>query len=193
MEFSFKISESEFRQAWRVERKASSRSSLRTAAFWMLIMIGLLLLYRAIQPRSPRAGMQSQHLISQAYIVRPVGGADTPGGLLERVGPFLVLAGLWILIVTVLVPMRLHYLHKRDPRMQGRFTVNITQNSICTENTAGTTSKCSWNVYDYWSEGKNIIVLMFHSGSYSVLSLAGLSEAQRAELRGILSAALKKK
>jgi hypothetical protein len=193
MEFSFKISESEFRQAWRVERKASSRSSLKTAAFWMFIMIGLLLLYRAIQPHSPQTGTPSQHLISQASIVGPVGSANTPGSLLERVGPFLVLAGLWILIVTVLVPMRLHYLHKRDPRMQGQFTVNITQDSICTENTAGTTSKCSWNVYDYWSEGKNIIVLMFHSGSYSVLSLAGLSEAQRGELRGILSAALKKK
>ncbi len=192
MEFSFKISESEFRQAWRVERRASSRSSFKTAAFWMLIMIGLLLIYRAMTSR-PQAGTPSQHLISQASIVRPVGDADTPGGLLERVGPILVLAGLWILIVTGLVPMRLHYLYKRDPRMQGQFTINITQDSICAENTAGTTSKCSWNVFDYWSEGKNIIVLMFHSGSYSILSLAGLSEPQRGELRGILSAVLKKK
>jgi hypothetical protein len=40
---------------------------------------------------------------------------------------------------------------------------------------------------------KNVIVLTFHSGSYSILSLAGLSEAQRGELRGILSAVLKKK
>ena len=77
--------------------------------------------------------------------------------------------------------------------MRGQFTVNITQDSISTENTAGTTSKSSWNVYDYWCEGKSVIVLMFHSGSYSVLSLAGLSEVQRGELRGILSAALPKR
>jgi hypothetical protein len=46
---------------------------------------------------------------------------------------------------------------------------------------------------DYWCEGKSVIVLMFHSGTYSILSLAGLSEPQRGELRGILTAALQKR
>ena len=77
--------------------------------------------------------------------------------------------------------------------MRGKFKVNITQDSISTENTAGTTSECSWNVYDYWCEGKGVIVLMFRSGTYSVLSLAGLSELRRGELREILRAALPKR
>jgi len=89
--------------------------------------------------------------------------------------------------------MRLRYLYRRDPRMQGQFTVNISRDSISTENTAGTTSTSAWNVYDYWCEGKGVIVLMFNSGTYSVLSLAGLSEPQRGDLRGILSAALPKR
>jgi hypothetical protein len=193
MEFSFQVTESEFREAWRVERKASSRSSLKTAAFWMLIMVGLLLLYRGIQPSRPLPAGFEQHRSPQASIVRPVSDVNTPSGFLERVGPFLVLAGVWTLVVTGLVPMRLRYLYRRDPRMRAQFTVDITQNSISTENSAGTTSKSSWNVYDYWCEGKGVIVLMFRSGAYSVLSLAGLSEPQRGELRGILNAALQKR
>ena len=89
--------------------------------------------------------------------------------------------------------MRLRRLYRKDPRMQGQFTVSITPDFISTENTAGTTSKCAWNVYDYWCEGKDVIVLAFHSGSYFILSLAGLSEPQQGELRGILKAALRKK
>jgi hypothetical protein len=122
-----------------------------------------------------------------------VNSANTTSGFLDRFGPFLVIGGLWILIVTGLVPMRLRYLYRKDPRMHGQFAVSLTQDSISTENTAGTTSKCSWNVYDYWCEGKNVIVLMFHSGTYSILSLAGLSQPQRSELRSILNAALPKK
>jgi hypothetical protein len=104
-----------------------------------------------------------------------------------------VLAGLWIIIVTGLVPMRLKHRYRKDPRMHAKFTVDITPNFIFTHNSAGTTSKSGWNVYDYWSEGKNVIVLMFFSGSYSILSLAGLSELQRGELRGILGASLRKR
>jgi len=192
MEFSYKVTESEFREAWRVERKASSRSSLKTAAFWMLIMFGLLLLYLVIQP--PRApGAADQRRVAPSSIAKAANSSKPPSDYLERVGPFLVLAGVWILVVTGLVPMRLRYLYRRDPRMQGQFTVNISRDSISTENTAGTTSTSAWNVYDYWCEGKGVIVLMFNSGTYSVLSLAGLSEPQRGDLRGILSAALPKR
>lgn len=190
MEFSFKITETEFRQAWRLERKASSRSSLKTAAFWISIMLGLLLLYKFIQPGEQQSAASNHMTVSQASLSQPPGPATTLTGSLQRIGPFLVLAGVWILVVTGLVPMRLRYLYRRDPRMKGQFTVKVTTDSISTENTAGTTSHSSWNVYDYWCEGKDIIVLMFHSGAYSILSLAGLSNPQRNELRSILTNSL---
>jgi hypothetical protein len=194
MEFSYKVSEADFRQAWRLERKASSRSSLKTAAFWISIMLGLLLLYKFIQPGGQQAVASSPLFVAQASLNqspdRLPGPVSTVSDSLERVGPFLVLAGVWILVVTTLVPMRLRYLYRRDPRMQAQFTVNITPDAISTENSAGTTSHSAWNVYEYWCEGKDIIVLMFHSGTYSILNLAGLSSLQRDELRGILAAAL---
>lgn len=193
MEFSYKISESEFRRAWRLERRASSRSSLKTAAFWILIMFGLLLLYRKMQPGRSLPVISAGQTILQTATVETVSHISSGTATLQRAGPFLVIAGIWILLVGGLVPMRLRHLYRKDPRMQGQFTVNITPDSICTENSAGTVSRCSWNVYNYWCEGKDVIVLMFHSGSYSILSLAGLSELQRGELRGILGAALRKK
>lgn len=190
MEFSYKVSEADFRQAWRLERKASSRSSLKTAAFWVSIMICLLMLYKAIQPNRQQSPVSSHLSVSQTSVNEPASQGTTLSDSLERVGPFLVLAGVWILIVTALVPMRLRFLYRRDPRMKGQFTVNITPDSISTENTAGTSSRSAWNVYDYWCEGKDVIVLMFHSGAYSILSLGGLSSPQRDELRSILTAGL---
>ena len=193
MEFSYQISESEFRRAWHIERKASSRASLKTAAFWISIMLGLLLLFKMIQPDRQLPGLSARQPAVHAAMDLPVSDIAAEPTALERVGPFLVIAGIWILLIGGMIPMRLRRLYRKDPRMQGQFTVNITPEFVSTENTAGTTSKCSWNVYDYWCEGKNVIVLAFHSGSYFILSLAGLSEPQQGELRGILTASLKKK
>ena len=190
MEFSYTISESDFRQAWRVERKASSRSSLKTAAFWISIMLGLLLLYKFIQPGGEQAAISNQLSVSQSFLAQPPLPDGAISNALEKIGPFLVIAGIWILIVTALVPMRLRRLYRKDPRMKGQFTVRVTTNSISTTNSAGTTSRSAWNVYEYWSEGKDIVVLMFPSGAYSILSLSGLSALQRDELRGILTTAL---
>ena len=194
MEFSFKVTESEFREAWRIERKASSRSSLKTAVFWISIMLGLLLLYRVMQPKPLPAGNANLNAVAaQAALLEHASESSAKPGALEKAGPFLVLAGLWVLIVTVLVPMRLKFLYRKDPRMQGQFMVKVTADGISTDNSAGTSAKTGWNVYDYWSEGKSVIVLMFHSGSYAILSLAGLSPLQRGELRGILGSALPKR
>ena len=101
-----------------------------------------------------------------------------------------MIAGLWILLVKGLVPLRLRYLYRKDPRMQAYFVVELTGDSISTYNAAGTSSRSAWNVYDGWCECEGIIVLMFHSGAYSILSLTGLSNLQRDELRSILTDAL---
>jgi hypothetical protein len=77
--------------------------------------------------------------------------------------------------------------------MQGQFAVSVTPAGISTDNSAGTSANTGWNVYDYWAEGKRVIILTFHSGSYAILSLAGLSPLQQGELRGILGSALPKR
>lgn len=83
--------------------------------------------------------------------------------------------------------------YRKDPMMQGQFTVEITSESISGRNTAGNSWKNEWNTYASWVEGKSVIVLIYHTGLYFILNLAGLSDAQRGELRGILATALPKK
>ena len=190
MEFSFKVSEAEFLRAAKLERKTASRSSLKTAAFWVLVMLGLMFLYIAVQPPRHLLSVTPQPAILQPSNVVVVNHGAT---MSQRVGPFLVLGGVWVLIVALLVPIRLRYLYRKDPRMQGEFTIRLSVDSISTENTAGTLSLSAWNIYDYWCEDRGLVVLMFRSGAYSILSLAGLSNAEQSELRSILSAALPKK
>lgn len=77
--------------------------------------------------------------------------------------------------------------------MQGEFTVNIEPGSIAVRNTAGTLFQAGWNVFERLGERKDVIVLFLRSGEVTILSLAGLSDYQRNELRSILTAALPKK
>jgi hypothetical protein len=90
-------------------------------------------------------------------------------------------------------PTTVRGLYRKDPVMQGQFTVNVTPEFLSAENTAGTCWKARWNIFAAWREGKDVIVLMYFTGAYFVLSIAGLSDAQRSELRGILATALPKK
>jgi hypothetical protein len=54
-------------------------------------------------------------------------------------------------------------------------------------------SRFNWSLYKFWREGKNVFIVELRSGQYQCLPKRGLSEAQREELRGILTAALPKK
>jgi hypothetical protein len=193
MEFSYKLTEAEFMSGARLERKSSSRASLKTALFWMSIMAGLMILFASIRPRNHQASVANSAAVVRSVQPSPTTPAGKTAVLLQQVGPFLVIAGLWILLVKGLVPLRLRYLYRKDPRMQAHFVVELTQDSISTYNAAGTSSRSAWNVYGGWCEDEGIVVLMFHSGAYSIMSLAGLSPLQQDEVRGILSAALPRK
>jgi hypothetical protein len=113
--------------------------------------------------------------------------------LLINVGPFALLLIVWFLLLRQLGPKALRRMYGRDPTMQGEFTVNVSAQSIAIRNTAGSSFTSGWNVYEYWREGKNLIVLALCSGAYTTLNISGLSDVQRNELRGILSGALPKR
>jgi hypothetical protein len=193
VEIRFQLTEDEFVRGARLGRKASSRSSLKTALFWMTIMAGLMVLYAYLRPSDSQAPEPIHAATFQAAVPVLSTSVTQPGTLFQQVGPFLVIAGLWILIVMGLVPLRLRYLYRKDPRMHGQFTVEMTTDFLSMDNTAGTSSKSAWNVYEGWCESKGLVVLTSHSGAYSILSLAGLSAGQQSEVRGILGAALPRK
>lgn len=81
-------------------------------------------------------------------------------------------------------------MYRKDPAMQGTYSVKITPDLIAMTNTAGISMQAGWNNYESWREAKNLIVLVLHSGAYFPIVLTGLSGGQRSELRGILAAAI---
>jgi hypothetical protein len=88
---------------------------------------------------------------------------------------------------------RLRKIYRNDPAMQGRYTVEITPDGIAMENTAGATGRSGWNLYEYWTEGKDLIVLGLRSQAYVPIPLSELALQQREELRGLLSSVLSRK
>jgi len=161
--------------------------------FWLFILACLMLLFSVWQKSAQRPNAPDAPIADQTSIAETPNSTPTARAVLENVGPFLLLIGIWILTLVWFIPMRLRRIYRRDPFMQGEFTVDITPVSISIRNTAGTTSQTGWNVYERWREGKGLIVLTLHSGGCFAMNIASLSDVQRDELRGILSVALPKR
>ncbi len=189
MEFSYRISEAEYLNAAKLMLKGSVRfqSIKKSIMFWVAILAFLMFAISVFQ------FYRNQPSSTERKTVEAVPAEHPLSHLVENVVPAVLIAGAWFFLMFRLQPMLLRRRYRKDPSMQGLFTVNITPESISTENTAGASGRAGWNIYDYWREGKDIILLVFHSGAYLLVSLAGLSDAQQDELRGILTAALPKK
>jgi hypothetical protein len=200
MEFSYTISETEYRQAWKLRMKSTrERSALRRVIFWFFILVCLLFLWVVIQQKNNQANNQSPASeattnCSDAGVNPPAhGNPASTSSFWLNIGPFVLLAGLWAFLFFRFVPGRLRKLYLKDPMMQGRFTVSVSPDSISTQNTAGSSAHATWNIYERWHEGKSLIVLILRSQTHLTLNLAALSDAQRTELRSILAATLPQK
>jgi len=185
MEFSYRISELEYLRAARLRLRTGRVG--KSILFWVVILACLIVAEGFFQKS------RQQSTSTQQEAAESVPTEVTRSKVIENVVPAMIFVGMMAFFVFRGIPMQVRREYRKDPAMQGQITVNITPESICTESTAGTFSKTGWNIYDYWREGKGLIMLVFHSGLYIPISLAGLSEPQRDELRGILTAALPKK
>ncbi len=195
MEITYRLSEAEYVKAWRLRMKGGRRLRLiKVILFWSFILICLILLWAIVQKNSKidEANRDDPQTASTDYETQ-VSRASITKSLAVNVAPFLLLACLWIFLLIRLGPMRLRQMYRRDPLMQGLFTVSLTPGAIVVQNTAGLSSQFGWNLFEFWREGNDLIIAVYFSSAYFTLSLAGLSEPQRAELRGILAAALPRK
>jgi hypothetical protein len=189
MEFSYKVSKAEFLRARKLRNKGNPvfvifKVIRGLILGWIAVLICLILFWVLVQ-RTASAPPLAQH---------PINGQAGAGhlfmGLALTVGPFALILGAVVFLLVGLEPMLGRRSYRKDPSMQGQFTVSISPDSIHLENTAGASANSAWNLYSFWREKKDIIVLISHSGAYSILSLAGLSNPQRDELRDILTGAL---
>jgi hypothetical protein len=192
MQFTFKVSEAEYLRAWRLQFKPRGSRAVKTVIFWVFILVCLLLLWAVVERSASTPQGTGEPATTQQQAVPPPSSSASTHALLVNVGPFVLLVCVWAFMLRFgqLAP---HRLYRRDPLMQGEYTVNITPESISTLNSAGTSTKSTWNVFASWREEKDLILLLYFNGAYFILGLSGLSEPQRSELRGILTAALPKK
>jgi hypothetical protein len=199
MEFSYTVSEADYWNALKLTSSPPRSAAVKTIVFWVLIMICLMVLWAVVTDNAPNSSAVHQPIAAQGPTVENHQSGTLLSRAVVNLGPFVAILGVWILLAMKRGPSALRALYRKDPTMQGEFTVNITPESISIQNTAGNSSKSGWNVYSCWREGKNVIVLMPHSRALvfssagQILGLAGLSDSQRAELRGILSTALPRK
>ncbi|HZB88617.1 MAG TPA: YcxB family protein [Terracidiphilus sp.] len=195
MEFSYRISEQDYREAWKLRLKQGQRGPiLKTIAFWVVILICLMLLYSVIQRQAQthQAVGNSSEAIARE-VQQPAAPARPVHANWEKLfvdGPFVLMAIIWVIVMINLGPKQLRRLYTNDPMMQGEFTVEISPNGLASANTAGTSSKTGWNIYDFWREGRDVIVIVLRSQAYFVISLREFSIQQREELRTILTQAL---
>jgi len=189
MEFSYRISEAEYLNAAKLKFKGSFHLGRikKVVLFWFLVVICFLIFF-AFFPHG-----QPQQPVSDDAAIQTATPSQAVNWILTNLLPFVIVVGVFAYVIFRSVPMQLRRIYRKDPLMQGQFTINISQESISIQNTAGSFSKTGWNIYDYWREGKGLILLFLHSGAYFLFSLADLPEARREELRGILTAAVPKK
>jgi hypothetical protein len=181
MEFTYKISEEDYVNAYILQARNRSSALVKDISFWVLIAVCLLLLFgvteRLIQ--SPADAEDSAPIVMSSVVL--------------NILPAVIAAALFIFFRFFFPKMRIRRMYRNDPALQSEITLNVTADSIACHTSAGSTSQSAWSIYKCWREGKDVLTIAYHSGVYFVVSLAGLSEPQRAELRSILTAALPKK
>ncbi|HTW79137.1 MAG TPA: hypothetical protein VME23_06335 [Terracidiphilus sp.] len=198
MEFSYKLTEAEYLRASKLRLKRAGKGpTFKKLLIWVLVLVCLMILWGvvtriALNPAvDGSAPVPASSECVTATSTPPK--TDAPLALLFNLGPLLLLLAVWFTLVTLWLPGRLRRMYQNDPAAQGLFTVNVTAHSFAFKNTAGVSSEISWNIYERWIDGGNLVLLVNYSQAAFTISLAGLSDVQRAELRGILSAALPKK
>jgi hypothetical protein len=189
MQFSYQVSEADYRRAFKLR---TSGRNFKILMFWAFILVCLLMLWAVVSKTNARNSEDSAPPVTQSD---QDSQAPAPGktsmsrSLLMNLGPVVLVVG----VLVFLRPMILRRAYRKDPAMQGTYTIDLTPGAISIQNTSGFSTEAGWNLYDFWKQGKGVIILVGKSGTFFILSIARLSEPQREELRGILSAALPKK
>jgi hypothetical protein len=184
VEFSYRISEEEYLNAEKPNSK--SGAVIKTILFWLIVLAFLMLVITAFQ-----------HFLHPAPIAQhpTTPHAGSHFSVAEFFGdswPLDVILVVWVLI-SALSPKFQRRRYRKDPAMKGQFTVSLTLESISVHNSVGTFSQSGWDSYFTWYEAKGVIVLFSRSATRLLIGLAGLSDAQQNELRGILTSAIPRK
>jgi hypothetical protein len=184
MNFNFQVSEQDFREAQRVYGKYTLRRDRGKIILWASILLVLLLLWVFMQQGSVDFEPLVRNLRENGWHLLLGHGHLLP----LTVG---VIVGLVWLFVASQRQARKNF--SKSPTSQGEFAISLTPEDLTVSNSAGTSSKDSWNLFELWLEGKNVIVLVSRSGNQFVISVRMASAEQRSELCSLLANVLPKR
>ena len=201
MEFSYRISEAQYARAFklRIKHLRKHRRVLNAALFWMVIIVILLTLWSFEQKQSSQSE-NARDAAAANYDSASTEGKDasehrasTPQDIALDLLPFAAIVALLIVGKFWWMPRQIRKIYRKDPSMQGEFTVQITPQTYFCRSSAGTTLEAGWDVFDFWIDDRDLVLLVYKSGMSVPLNTSNLGQTEQSELRSTLSAVLPKR
>jgi hypothetical protein len=192
MEFKYKLTEAEYLLASKIVVKRPGRPWARTLSYGYLAVIFLIIwgafLAGMFLEQENLVGITAAE-IQQVHAMQKM----VPASIVPVLGIF----GLALLFLR-LRPLRFLDRNSRiehfrtDPGCQAETTVTVTPESIGFRSATGF-SESIWECYATWVERNGILILVTRAGVRKILKITGLSDSDKDELRGLLTAALLKR
>lgn len=190
MEFSYKLSESEYLQALKVAVK-SRGIALRLLISYAWFAVLFLVIWGAF--------------LVEVWIVSPEQQTATapynqpPSFLFLTIGSILP-ALIYSMVVLIVVSLTFQWIrrgrglkyYRTDPACQAETTCTVTPRSVAFHSATGS-AESIWGCYKSWHERNGFLILTTRAGARKIVKISGLAESAKAELRALLTAALPNK
>lgn len=196
MEFSYRVSEKDYVRAWKMAALSRRGPVIKTVLFWAFVIICLVLLFAIIEKNNNRhvEARQDQSETEQTELaVAPSTVSSSFENIAKNVAPLALVAGIWVFLIFYWTPLRVRRRYRKDTNCHGQVTIALDAHSVDIRSSVGISFQSGWNAFTDWSEKQNIVLFRQPSGTFHIVNIAELSEVERDELRGILSAALPRK
>jgi hypothetical protein len=198
MEFSYQITEDDYVRGCKMALKSKRPALIKVMLFWVLVIIGLTLVFSIVQKTTHSSSPSTPQTESQ---VDPQTESE-PTQVTQRASamnvalnfaPLIAVLVIWGFLFFYWLPNATRRQYRKDTNSHGFVTVAIDAQSFTLQSAVGTSLRCGWNAFTEWREKDGIVLLRYPAGTFQFLNVAGLSEAERKELRGILTTALPQK
>ena len=162
MEFTVRITEQDYLDAYRLQRRSKWRMIGKFLAYascalvWTII--GGSFLIQHFRSQDPER-------IDQAFAMR------------ENFMPMSLFLTAYVLLTAIGIPWLLKRQFRKNRNLNADFFNQITAEGITQKSSQGSSSQTLWNAFKSWRESERVFILEFPSGLYLLLPKSGISIA----------------
>jgi YcxB-like protein len=178
MEITFRVTEEDYIDAYRLKCKTPWRKFA-----WACALAILLLLWTIVG-----ASFLVEHLGRQGS-----SSTESATSMRANLAPATVIVTLGVLINSIGIPWLLKRQFRKNKNFNAEFTTEVNAEGITQKSSMGSSSHTLWNAFKGWRESEKMVIIEFPSGLYLFLPKSKLSTEQGDELRSILMAFLPKR